>query len=315
MKYMIIDKERWHLFFKGFAITGVAYGLNNHYGFMLTAKTDHPQLHTRLVMANMEKPIEHRFSAFDFNDLSTSRMAFLKNTTEEKFTAIDVKGHFFTADSQMASQENPGLPLNAALPVKIETINLRQTGDQLYAIGFDHAIYRRTGVGCWEKEAGLAGDFRDIAAFGPQDRYAVGDTGAVWHYDGTQWTSCVFPSEESLHTVCCADDHQVYITGKNGSLWAGRNHQWEKLSAGIFNGPFRDTVWFAGTLWCCSERGIWHLKDGELEIPLIDPNIRLCTGNLCLSPDKTFMVSAGNHGAARFDGEEWEILFSDLDLE
>ncbi|NHZ40887.1 hypothetical protein [Massilia aquatica] len=69
-----------------------------------------------------------------------------------------------------------------------------------------------------------------MGAFSAADMYAVGSDGDVWHFEGTAWHSCPFPTDASLETVCCAGDGLVYITEINGSVWAGRSDGWTRIA-------------------------------------------------------------------------------------
>ncbi|NHZ42693.1 hypothetical protein [Massilia aquatica] len=67
-----------------------------------------------------------------------------------------------------------------------------------------------------------ASGFQDIDGFSPEDIYAVGGKGDVWHVDGQQWTQLPFPSEMNLSSVCCAPDGVVYIGAGSGTVFKGR---------------------------------------------------------------------------------------------
>jgi hypothetical protein len=145
--------------------------------------------------------------------------------------------------------------------------------------------------------------------------YAVGGAGEVWHYDGQEWEQLFFPSNERLFNVCCAGDGNVYVGGNMGSLYVGRGNRWKKLVDGTFSIPFKDIAWFAGKLWCGSDYGLWELKDGALLRAEIPAEAQLVSGAIDITPDGSLMLTAGPNGAALFDGEKWDVLFSRYELE
>jgi hypothetical protein len=155
-----------------------------------------------------------------------------------------------------------------------------------------------------------------MSAFSENDMYAAGGQGDLWHYNGTKWRQLPFPSNELLHTICCAGDGNVYITGQNGSLWVGREDRWKKLADGELSLPFKDSEWFAGKLYCGSDYGLWVKHEKGQLLPLRDADesvngdIAMSSGRIDISPDGSLMLTAGPMGASLYDGKKWQLLFN-----
>jgi hypothetical protein len=287
----------------------------------------------RLLYARMERPLERRFGSKDFESFDSTSVCYGITAGVEEFVAVDLRGGtvvYGAWENEIAVRlETPAIDTSwqegkrrAGIP-RIKRVNGR-----IYAVCLARLLLERRGPRQWVEFPGLerpkelldkgtyplAFGFTDLDAFGESDVYAVGGRGDVWHYDGKLWKRCDFPSNESLETVCCGGDGNVYISGNMGSLWVGRGDTWKKLADGNYNVSFNDTVWFAGRLWCANDYGLFDLGNKGFEPAQVPNDTQLTARRLDVSPDGTRLLSAGNHGASVFDGKEWQLLFSDLDM-
>ncbi|MBT1539092.1 hypothetical protein B7R78_0018935 [Ralstonia solanacearum] len=327
---MIFDRDRYDQFFKGFTVFDCAIGYDNtRYCFVLVEQTESPHRdplpRTRFLFVRTERSVERRFYFQEFGHFDFTRVAFAEAATTPEFVAVDMEGHTFSYNGTAADEEVPGVDtrwLDGKRRAGLMTV--KRVNGEILAIGSDRFVFRRIGPKNWQELPGLARPterldesaypldfgFADVDAFSKDDLYAVGGAGDVWHYDGQGWTQLPFPSNELLYTVCCAGDGNVYITGNMGSLWVGRKDRWKRLAQGTFSVPFKDTAWFAGRLWCGSDYGLWVLQDGKLEVPDQPAEVRTACGVIDISPDGLTMLTASPHGAALYDGDKWELLFS-----
>ena len=337
---MIMDKENWESFVEGFHVVGGAIGFDNsRYCFLL--EEDGENLHRdpppdlRLLYARMERSLEEgRFFSADFNDFDFTSLCYGVTAGIEEFVAVDRHGDtivYGAWENELDVRvEKPAIDTSwhdgeqrASIP-RVKRVNGR-----IYAVCRDRLLLERRGPRQWVEFPGLERPkelldeetypldfgFNDLDAFGESDVYAVGGSGDVWRYDGKLWKRCDFPSNERLRTVCCAGDGNVYISGNMGSLWTGRGDRWKKLADGEHTVSFNDTVWFAGRLWCANDYGLFDLGDKGFEPAQVPADTQLTARRLDVSPDGTRLLSAGNHGASVFDGKEWQLLFSDLDMD
>lgn len=336
---MIMSAEHWSRYVEGFHVVGGAVGFDNtRYCFVLEEDDQNPHrdpLPTmRLLFARMERPPERRFFRQDFENFTFTSIAFGISDGVEEFVAVDLYGNaavYGACQGELKVHvEKPEIDTSwldgqrrAGIP-RVKRVNGR-----LYAMALDRMLLERRSSGCWvelpglerpterldEKAMPLDFGFQDMDAFGPSDIYAVGGKGDVWHCDGRLWRRCDFPSGEWLYTVCCAGDGRVYITGNMGSLWCGSGDTWQQIGDARFSVAFNDSVWFGGKLWCSNDYGLYTLGSGGLVLADVPSDTQLTARRLNVSPDGRCMLSAGNHGASLFDGNEWQLLFSDLELE
>lgn len=222
------------------------------------------------------------------------------------------------------------IPLHRDGPRRGAIIRARMILGVAYAVGGTHTVCRRRGANDWEsiclnlpvgteadhKDLKKSGDmtFEDIDGFSHNDLYVVGGRGMVWHSDGNAWRQIPFPSNMFLESVCCAGDGHVYIGAQSGTLFRGRGDKWEMIHRGDMSLPFKDIVWHANRLWCTSDYGLWTVNSGKLEpVEDLPSEIKVCAGNL--SAADGVMLMGGVHGAAFHDGQKWQLIFNQYQME
>lgn len=327
---MIFDTEQWNIFVKGFHVVDGAIGFENtRYCFVLeeTKRNIHrdPPPMIRLLFVRMERPLERRLYSIDFTPFEFPRVAAATVDRTPQFIIADMDGNTIVYDDAVENiqPESSGIPLRWGKQQGAALRKLKQLNHKLYALCSDRLLLQRAGYDKWNAVAGLERPaqriadmhasnipygFNDMDAFNPEEMYAAGGKGDVWHFDGAAWRSCKFPSDESLKTVCCGGDGMVYITSVHGKIWRGKQDAWEQLPSGR-NSAYNDTVWFAGKLWMAHDAGLETLTDNGPAPADVDPQIHRSARRLNLSEDKSRLLSAGQHGASLFDGKEWQLLF------
>ena len=199
-----------------------------------------------------------------------------------------------------------------------------------YAVGGGRTVCRRRGPNDWEslclnlplgtraehddvkKSEDMA--FEDIDGFSHNDLYVIAGRGVVWHLNGTAWRRIPFPSNMFLESVCCAGDGHVYIGAQSGTMFRGRGDQWEMIHRGNMSLPFKDIVWHANRLWCTSDYGLWTVNGNKVErVEDLPSEISVCAGNL--SAADGVMLMGGVHGAAFHDGQTWQLIFNQYQME
>lgn len=327
---MIFDKATWESFAKGYTVYDVAVSSSTRFWLELIEQTASPHRdplpRTRFLSVNLKKPLTERFYFHEFGHFKFSRLAFNKGARTE-VVAVDTGGHVYCYAADGDKEESSIATQLEGSDLVSAVTGLFRIGEHLYAVATDRRIFQRVNPDEWKEitkgaggipvdkrsltgDAGMSFGFRSVAAFASDDVYAVGGEGDVWHFNGIRWTQLPFPSNELLYTVCCAGDGNVYITGSMGSLWVGHKERWKRLTHGTFSVPFKDSVWFAGRLWCGSDYGLWILQDGKLQAPDLPAEVRTSCGAIDVTPDGSVMLTASATGAALYDGNRWELLFS-----
>ncbi|UOD30529.1 hypothetical protein INH39_01905 [Massilia violaceinigra] len=337
----IFDNDTWNEFVSGYTITDCAIPKKNSFGFLLVEeKTEHDTLPmTRFINMSLDRPINQRFAVhvstrFKFSSISASM-------APPEYVAVDTISQVYSANALKKGME---LPIDEILDMntidgKIGIITkVARAAGKIYALGDYRRIYRRSGPDTWielgteDKGVPLPADvaslpawvtlhFKDMSAFSEDDMYVVGDRGDIWRFDGRQWHNCPIPTNSDLLTVCCASNGLVYISEKNGSVWAGREDRWERVAEADITPGYHpvDSFWFNDRLYLGGFGGLWTIDEQrKVVIPLgeveADAPKAPTSGRLDISLDGKFLLTSGPYGACLHDGTGWRQLFSAFDF-
>jgi hypothetical protein len=152
--------------------------------------------------------------------------------------------------------------------------DIRVIGDTVYATGMGRQVYRRDGDNSWTRiDDGVAAPLGEIAVSGfssihgsgPDDLWAVGMLGEIWHRGPKGWTRHDSPTNLLLHRVVVVSASEAYATGQKGLVLKFDGAGWQTAACDDKLGNLWGAEWFAGALYVSSERGIYRLGDGALE--------------------------------------------------
>jgi len=278
---------------------------------------------SRFIFFNLSKPVGDNFYMQGCTGYEFPRVAATPIRNMDT-VILDMNGYVFSQE-KIEDELPDDIDGSRPAPECVERI-----GEQLYAVGSVRRMYRRDGVNQWTdmteelplpegyQEMGeeyVNFGWRDVSGFSESDIYAVGGLGDVWHFNGTDWRQCDFPSNELLYNVCCAADGQVYIGGNLGRLWVGKEDSWECASDQEFSMQWKDIVYFQKTLYLGSDYGLWTYSDGAIELADVPAQVQLGSGSgIDVNFEGDLMLVAGRNGASMFDGQTWEVLFDRAEL-
>ncbi|NHZ38465.1 hypothetical protein [Massilia rubra] len=341
----IFDVPLWEKYISGYTFYDCAILSEYEFGFVLVEERDDDDdadtgPKTRFIAMKVDNPIDSRLTGSQTNAFSKTTIA--SSEQPRVYIAVDTGSKVHSIHSERKGDEKA---IDRVLDMStyngmLGTIRkvVRAVGE-VYAIGSFRKIYRRIDMNQWI-ELGSEGKgvpmptdltsptdfvftlgFNDMSAFAKNDMYAVGGDGDVWRFDGKKWHNCPIPTNASLETVCCAENGIVYITELNGSVWAGRTDQWEKIADANLTAGFHpvDAFWFNNRLYLGSQQGIFTIDEKKKKVvPLKEveedaPN-PTNGGRIDISPDGRFMLTVGPYGACLHDGTKWRRLFSAFDF-
>jgi hypothetical protein len=201
---------------------------------------------------------------------------------------------------------------------------VRGFGQQAIAVTGARGVWMRVGVSQWErigeqppfdstKHRAIQCGFDDIDAFSSDSMYAVGGAGDIWHFNGSAWRQCAFPTNWGLSAVCCAGDGQVYVAA-SVVVYRGEGDRWTRLKTKgpKMSIPIKDLVWYEDKLWGTSDYGIWTLEGDTLVEADLPSEVKVCAGNLAVRDG--VMLLAGYGGAAFKRDGQWTVIFHDHEL-
>jgi hypothetical protein len=145
------------------------------------------------------------------------------------------------------------------------------------------------------------GEARVVAGPGPgrvDGAIAVGTRGALWRYDGVDWTAHETTATETLLDIAWAEDDRAYVVGAEGSLfvWDGARLQLVLRDPRL---AWHGAAWWRGTLYLAAGRdGLWRLDNGVVTAVKAVPvfHVAAIAGQL---------FGWGGSVIARFDGQQW----------
>ncbi|MEQ5635381.1 hypothetical protein AB7315_20555 [Providencia manganoxydans] len=208
-----------------------------------------------------------------------------------------------------------GWELEKIMPgVTAITNNIKCINGYAYFVGGGRDIYKRIDIGKWlpikigipDGEVNSDMGFRDLDGFSEQDMYAVGGEGDVWHYNGEMWIPCGFPSNEQLSAVLCAPDGYVYIGGEGGSLWRGREFQWEKLYHGGSTILLNQLRWFEDKVWACDDYSLQCWDGNDMVRPMDGDKNVIASGHMDVRDG--ILVVANSYRVDLYDGTSWHKI-------
>ena len=138
----------------------------------------------------------------------------------------------------------------------------------------------------WENPSPAAFTLRGVWAVSAGDVWAVGDNGAIEHFDGKAWTLIASPVTTSLVAVWGSDTNDVWAVGEKGTIVHFDGLSWTQVASpttarlGTLSGTAADNVWASSSA-----------------VPFLPPGIQ---GGA--EPDATLL---------HFDGKNWKTVASE----
>lgn len=319
---MIFDTVAWEKYVKGYTFHNFCILDKNTFFFILKEKIIFNRGKTRFLFTKTDEEGK-RFYVCNMDENFAEATVTLATSVPE-FVCVDAQRRVFSLGPRQAQFEEPIKNRLAGGRGNQTITRAVRIGGSVYGIGRPMRIYRRDGMDQWVHHNARAalnasdrqrdGAFHDMDGFSSKDMYAVGDAGAVWHYDGESWRVQEFPATLDLRTVVCADDSNVYLTDSDGSVWQQRDGQWQLRVKGEGIG-FSDSVWFAGQLWCAANAELC-VMEGNRMVPAhklvhrpLPALLQTFCSHLTISPDGRHLLLGCDDGLVRYDGQTWETLY------
>jgi hypothetical protein len=193
-------------------------------------------------------------------------------------------------------------------------MDLRYIAGALYVCGVQNQVLKQVG-GQWIKtDQGMFAPFagqvdrrlESIDGFGLDDIYAVGGGGAIWHWDGRQWTRLDSPTNAHLNIVLCASDGSVHIGGAKGIILRGRRDRgWSDLSnPDLTTDAIEDMTEFQGSVFATATTSLLRIKGDDLETVDVPVRGERCFYAIDSTTDALWCV--GSEAVLRRDEGGWQ---------
>lgn len=161
----------------------------------------------------------------------------------------------------------------------------------------------------------------DVYGTGPNDVYACGNKGAMFHFDGSTWTYMDMGVTSAIVTVW-ENDGTMYAVGHGGRIWRNSSGQWNSMDSGTGKDLYGIGV-FDGAVYACGAEGTLRKLNGSSwgttpeEIVIRDPSNNAPTDTLSRRTDLASLLTVNNYfigGAYKkpdYNGEEIGLLGTD----
>lgn len=181
-----------------------------------------------------------------------------------------------------------------------------------YAVGMNRQVYRRDDVNRWTSadqgarppaEDKRVVGFEAVDGFSQAEIYAAGWDGAIWRYDGKQWSEIDSPTNLILTCVCCAGDGNVYLAGQMGTLIRGRNQRWDIVEHEGTLAEIWGLAWFGDKLYLSTSKEVYLLVNDRLvPVDFGDETPPTC---FHVKTAEQALWSIGAKDVMAFDGNHW----------
>ncbi|MDV3514239.1 hypothetical protein [Stenotrophomonas sp. C1657] len=190
-----------------------------------------------------------------------------------------------------------------------ELLCIRAIEDELYICGQSSQVYRHVD-GVWTDVSppwAFIGSpaLESLDGLSSSDIYAVGQNGALLHYDGTHWSILASPTSRPLSRVLCGRGDEVYACGNDGQLLVGNRNGWRTLNTGR-SAHFWDMALYDGHLYIAHLRGLIRY-DGQ-DFVDVDTGIVPAPGGHKLDVCDGLLYSFGIDDILVFDGKRWQRI-------
>lgn len=238
-------------------------------------------------------------------------ISYAKSGTVGKWHLLSKRGVLIQASSDEVREL--AIPDADTGPGKLGYVTqLRLIADQLYVCGFRRQVYRleesvwiRLSDNILAATDDLTHGFLSIDGNAPNDLYAVGLQGEMFHYNGLNWQQIELPTNRDLNRVRCVDRDLVYACGDSGILLRGSG-EWELIHDPEVTPHFYGVEVYNSTVYLASQSGLWFLNDDAL-VP-VETKLEPPPKGFRLHAQNGLLWSFGEDDLVFFDGVKWERI-------
>ena len=206
------------------------------------------------------------------------------------------------------------LPIHKKDVSYLEDIKL--IGNNLYACGGQNQLYKLDGQIWRDFDHAIYSPFKgklekcllSIDGYSDQDIYAVGERGAVWHWNGHKWSNVDAPTNLSLNCVKCMANGDVFICGDGGALFRlNQKKQWLDLSnPEITTRSLWDIAEYEGFCYVTAENKLLRTDGDSIEEINIPTEQEAYFYSIDALEENLWIV--GGEEVYQYNGKSWQVL-------
>ena len=156
----------------------------------------------------------------------------------------------------------------------------------------------------------------DVYGTGPDDVYACGNKGAMFHFDGSDWTYMDMGTTAPIVKVW-ENAGTFYAIGHGGRIWKNTSGQWSSMSSGTSQNLYGIGS-FDGEVYACGAEGTLRRLSGNNwvgnpdSLVVLDPaNVSVATDTLIRARDLSSLLTVNHYfigGAYKKDNYDPDAL-------
>lgn len=167
----------------------------------------------------------------------------------------------------------------------------------VYTAGDEGVVYHWDGAVWTAFSPPLGGTIFSIRGTSQKNLYACGANGLLWHYDGA-WTQVELPTNQRLLGLLTLGASDTLVCGAKGVLFRGNGAAWNDVSQPGHN--FHGLAFYRGTIYIgAGGEGVFSFDGVAVR------NIKNTIQAYALVSNQTYLATAGDTVAARFDSQNW----------
>jgi hypothetical protein len=266
-----------------------------------------------------------------FADVGTNASRMILLTKDDKWMTHDVRTRVVAVHACPSPFELYGLgrdglvSIATAMDVQWERIatsgtgtgklgylkHIRRIAGDLYVCGHRHQVYKRIGND-WRlisreilrsDQPAVGYNLNAMDGIAPDNIYAVGDRGLVFHYDGQTWKDIDSPTNVSLEQILYISEHEMYVCGAQGTVMTGSGGTWRIIDHDSFTANIWGMAYFGGSIFLATPNNIFEWNGTDM----LDatPDVGFDGHFNRLSASETHLWAIGINDIACFDGGSW----------
>ena len=242
----------------------------------------------------------------DIDSIVSSVVAYLNDAGRAVVLGVGRTGETLTIDS--AGVRIGAIPMDPGF-----LFQARRVGDAVYACGSQRQVWRLRGDQWTRVDAGLAVARQDkdnpilycLGGVSERCLYAGGRMGELYFSNGTAWTAVDSPTSQDIERIEVVSEDEVYFCGKGGTLYRGRDGEWEMIGDPDSTETYWGLAWFKGRIYVSSVSHLF-VHDGSTLQPVAPPPAPAFAFHRLAASSRYLWATGGDGTVARWDGSEWQ---------
>lgn len=175
---------------------------------------------------------------------------------------------------------------------------------EIWASGYDGIFLYRNGA--WQRffEA-VTGD---LSMLSPEEGWAIGNAGTLYHYQNEGWQTVQSPSPYPLFAIDMINSEEGWAVGENSTILHYHQGQWQVVDEAAPTPKLTDIDWpEGGEPWAVGSDGFWHYTHGAWQHIPVPPEVGGASALEMVSPEEGWAVDV-NGKILHYSQGSWQLV-------